>query len=565
MPRWLVCVLAAGCAWPTLSVLRSRGDFALAGPAPVAHVLAVGAGLLLVLAAADTRTVPAIRPRLLAAAGAAWLAAEWASPAAPGALVFTAGLVATGLTLPLVLAATLPVAGDVRWAMVGTLAISAGGALLQGPLAALAADPRELGCSGCPPNLLAIAANPELADRLGRAGAWLSLAACAGAMAIVALGALRATPAARRLALPVAIPVAAFAAATATGLWLVLRDGAAATGVRTAHLVAAGALVVVALGTQARPLLLRRARRAVTAATTAVAATDGAALSRILAPIVGDPSPALLYAVPGLGWADADGRAAELPARGSGRRATVIEDHGETVAALVHDEQIALDEDVLDEALAAGRLRLDAERLQAAALARVDALRVARRQVVDASEEERSRLERDLHDGAQQRLVALRFALGVARARAGAEGREIAAADAALERALEQLRELAHGLYPASLDSDGLATAIATAAERSRLAVAVGSLPARRFAPELERAAYRVVADSLTLAERAGARAARVEATATGGRLVVRIEHDGSHGGHADLLEDRVEAVAGRLRTTHSPSGVLVVADVPCA
>ena len=220
---------------------------------------------------------------------------------------------------------------------------------------------------------------------------------------------------------------------------------------------------------------------------------------------------------------------------------------------------------MLEEALAAGRLRLDAERLQAAALARVDALRLARRQVVEASEEERGRLERDLHDGAQQRLVALRFALGVARARAGSEGREIAAADAALERALEQLRELAHGLYPASLDSDGLVTAIATAAERSRLAVAVESCPARRFAPELERAAYRLVADSLTLAERAGARAARIEATATGGRLVVRIEHDGSRGSHPDLLEDRVEAVAGRLRTTHGPSGVLVVADVPCA
>jgi signal transduction histidine kinase len=227
------------------------------------------------------------------------------------------------------------------------------------------------------------------------------------------------------------------------------------------------------------------------------------------------------------------------------------------------------DEDLLGEALAAGRLRLDAERLQAAALARVEALRAARRMVVAATDAERSRLERDLHDGAQQRLVALRFALGLARSRAGTGelAARLAIADSALERALAELRELAHGLYPASLDGAGLATAIPAVAERSAIAVAVGALPTRRFATDLERSAYRIVAEALALAEDAGARGARVDAVADADRLVVRIEHDGTHDGRPglELLDDRVQALAGTLHRSRTPSGAALVAEVPCA
>ena len=186
-------------------------------------------------------------------------------------------------------------------------------------------------------------------------------------------------------------------------------------------------------------------------------------------------------------------------------------------------------------------------------------MRAARRDVVDASDQERRRLERDLHDGTQQRLVALRFAL-VSRHRAG--GR-VAAADAALERALVELRELAHGLYPGSLDTDGLATAIASAVERSPLVIELVALPGTRFAAEIERTAYRVVSDGLGCAQRAGARRARIEATVTEGQLRVRLDHDGRLDGDADLdlLRDRVEAAAGVFRVTD----VSVVAEVPCA
>jgi signal transduction histidine kinase len=350
--------------------------------------------------------------------------------------------------------------------------------------------------------------------------------------------------------------VAAFAAATAIELLIGLLDGLAAPGVRTAHLVAACALVVLALATRVRPLLLWRARRAVAAATTTA---EGGGAAPALAAVVGDPRLELAYALPDGGWVDARGRPVQLPERG----VTLIRDEGTPVAALRYGTGVQPDEDLVSEAVAAARLRLDAERLEAVVLARVEQLRDARRRVVEASEEERRRLERDLHDGAQQRLVALRFALGLAQARAGGRpvAERVAAADAALERALASLRELAHGLYPPSLDADGLAIALRGAAERARIAVAVGTLPEDRLAPALERAVYRVIVDALALAERAGAGAARIEARAAGARIELRVEHDGGPVDDLGLLEDRVGALGGVLAVQRRS----VVAEVPCA
>src|SRR4051794_32837087 len=150
MPRWLASALAAACAVPTIAILRSGGDVSLPGPSPLAQALTVGAGLSLSLAAAWAFSP--VRPRLVAAAAAAWLAALWANPEAPGALLFTAGLAATGLALPLLLAATLPARRQALLAVPGALAL--------GPLAALVADPRDSGCTGCPPDLLALGSDP---------------------------------------------------------------------------------------------------------------------------------------------------------------------------------------------------------------------------------------------------------------------------------------------------------------------------------------------------------------------------------------------------------------------
>ncbi len=572
MAHRLAWMLAAAAAAPTVVVMRERGDVALAGPSLWAQALALGAGLVLVVAAAASRDDRAIRRWMLAAGGAAWLAAEWANPGAPGALAFTVGLMATGLALPLVLGAVLSSMAAGRRLGVAALGIAAGGAALQGPLAALAADPRGAGCTDCPPNLLALAARPELAERLGDLGAWLAVGACAIALMALLRGLWLPSPVARRRHGPVAGAVGVFAAATATELWLSLRENLAAPGVRGAHLVAAAALVALAAGTRAWPLLLRRARDAVAAATTAVQAATTDAVAGALAPVVGDTSLTLAYAVPDAGWVDSLGHRLALPAPGSDRRATVIEDQGAPLAALVHDAHVALDQDLLEQVVAAARLRLDAERLQAVVLARVEELRSARRRVVAASEEERRRLERDLHDGAQQRLVALRFRLGLARSRAERsslpviEG-QLAAVDDAVARALEELRELAHGLYPPSLDAEGLATAVRTAAERAGIIVVVDSLPERRLTAAVERTAYRVLVDTLSIAERGGARSARVEASEADERLTVRVEHDARHEdpGSVALLDDRVGVLGGWLRIERASGQTIVVAQIPCA
>ena len=261
MPRWLAWTLAGACAVPTVVVLRAGGDVALAGASPWAQALVVGAGLAVVAAAAAAQDDRSVRRGMLAAGAAAWLAAEWANPAAPGAALFTAGWIATGLALPLVLGATLAGAGAVRALAAGALVLAAGGAVLQGPARAFAADPRAAGCPDCPADLLAIASQAG-----ARRAAWAPRClarsgACAAAFCALALGVLRSSPAARRRLSAIAAPTSAFAAASGAELWLTLRGGLAAPGVRTAHLLVAVALIALALSTRVRPLLLRRARR----------------------------------------------------------------------------------------------------------------------------------------------------------------------------------------------------------------------------------------------------------------------------------------------------------------
>jgi signal transduction histidine kinase len=205
-------------------------------------------------------------------------------------------------------------------------------------------------------------------------------------------------------------------------------------------------------------------------------------------------------------------------------------------------------------------------------------LRRSRARIVEATDAERRRLERDLHDGAQQRLVSLSLALRLLRGRLDAAGgsneESIAAADDAatqLKVAIAELRELARGIHPAILTEAGLAAAITALAERSPVPTAVRALPERRLSSAVEATAYFVVAEALTnVVKYAAATRASVAATLTGSVLRIEIEDDGIGGADAAEgtgirgLEDRVAALGGRLTVT-SPEGqgTLVVADIP--
>jgi signal transduction histidine kinase len=190
--------------------------------------------------------------------------------------------------------------------------------------------------------------------------------------------------------------------------------------------------------------------------------------------------------------------------------------------------------------------------------------------------EERRRLERDLHDGAQQRLVSLSLQLGLARSRVdsdpAAAGRLLDAARDELNQALAELRELARGIHPAILTDRGLDAALVALADRAPVRVALDETPSERLPGAIEAAAYFVVAESLTnVAKYAGAAEAHVSVSRHNGHAVVEVRDDGiggadaAHGTGLSGLSDRLAVLDGRLEV-HSPpgEGTLVRATIPC-
>ena len=191
-----------------------------------------------------------------------------------------------------------------------------------------------------------------------------------------------------------------------------------------------------------------------------------------LAEALADPDLELAYPVGDGRYADARGRPVD-PAPLDGRAATPLVRDGRPVALLLHRADLLDNPELVEEVASAARLALENERLQAEARAQLEDLRSSRARIVEAGDAERRRLERDLHDGAQQRLVGLSLALRLLRSRLGSdEDGELAArldeAEAELGEAVAELRELAHGIHPAVLSDEGLAAAIEALAEDAR-------------------------------------------------------------------------------------------------
>jgi signal transduction histidine kinase len=197
--------------------------------------------------------------------------------------------------------------------------------------------------------------------------------------------------------------------------------------------------------------------------------------------------------------------------------------------------------------------------------ARVEELRRSRARIVEAGDAERKRLERDLHDGAQQQLVALSLSLGLLRTRLADDGGSASSppleeADSELRRAIAELRSVAHGLFPAVLAEEGFAAAVAALSEESRVPINIRHLPGERCSARAENAAYTVVASVAGTATRS----VTVNADGHGDKLLVEVETTDSD---VDVLEleDRVRAADGLLEVTRSVDGRLTIsAEVPC-
>ncbi|MET7692502.1 sensor domain-containing protein [Streptomyces sp. NPDC005483] len=206
--------------------------------------------------------------------------------------------------------------------------------------------------------------------------------------------------------------------------------------------------------------------------------------------------------------------------------------------------------------------------------ARVVELSRSRVRLVDAFEAERRRIERDLHDGAQQRLVALTMTLGLARLDAppGPLADQLAKAHDEAGKALAELRELIHGIHPKVLADYGLGAAVADAADRSVVPVDVDLPLPGRFEQAVEAAAYFVVCEALAnVAKHSGANRAQVSGGHTGGRLVLEVRDDGRGGADASAgsgltgLADRVSVLDGRLSLSSPPGGpTLLRVEFPC-
>jgi signal transduction histidine kinase len=242
---------------------------------------------------------------------------------------------------------------------------------------------------------------------------------------------------------------------------------------------------------------------------------------------------------------------------------------------LLHDPAI-LDSEAVRRAIGtAAELAIDNERLRAEALVQLHELKASRLRLVETGDAERRALERDLHDGAQQRLVSLSIALRMAQSAFDEQGATVAGASlreagTRLQRAIDELRELAHGIHPVELSDEGLAAAVEALGDG--VPMLVGALPAQRLPRSVEVAAYVLVDEAVRrAATRDGGVAPGVHAQLMDGHLVVEIEDPSEPSPQqalADLVSvvDRVRALDGRLIVrARTDGGVLIRAELPCA
>jgi signal transduction histidine kinase len=548
---------------------------AISTPARVAD-LAAGLSLLFagLVAWLDDR---ARRLGLLAMlAGAAWFAPDWEGWDHGPPLVRSLGAALSPLFLVLIF--HLVVAAprgriDTRatrvflFALYGVaLTVMVGRTFVRDPLF-------DLHCwRNCLENVFLVHADPGIADALD--GLWLRSAIAVGGLTIVVaawrLGS--ATAPARRALVPIVVPGAAVAAAEGTYALALLRDpfeDPTKSSFEAIFFVRAAALALLALGVLWTVARARRLRSAVArlAAELGEVPPPGS-LRSALAAAVGDPTLEVAYRLPGSSsYVGADGKRVVTPVAGNGRAVTAITRNGRQLAVVVHDAGLLEGPGLENEIGAAARLAVENERLRAEVLAQLEELRASRARIVEQGDTERRRLERDLHDGAQQRLLALSYDIRLARTAVASDGEYetghlLSSAEKEAHIALIELRKLAHGIFPAILAEAGLGPALASLADEAPLPVELGDVTSARYASGIETAAYVTVADAIDDAGRRSATFVAVEVAPTAERLVVTARDDGTpRVTTLTQLVDRIGALGG----TVDVGPTVLRAEIPCA
>ena len=470
-----------------------------------------------------------------------------------------------------------------------TVVIALGAAFLVRSLSRLFLfDPASIpGCDGCPSNPFALAPNTAAFEAIETLSSF-AIALLALTVAGICLHRLLvARPLARRVLWPilaagiVAMLVAAFDAFETSYF--------VATGVPLLDLAEPwdevwswsmyAARLLVPIGFLVGSLRLRLAGGPLVALAVGLGRVPSPVrLQSALGAALGDPGVRLVRRDPdGDGWLTADGRHTVEPIEDASHAVTMLEHDGRPLAAIEHDPVLREDPALVGSVMAVLRLAVENERLDAALQSQLEEVRASRARLVLAGDDERRRLERDLHDGAQQRLVSVSLALQQARQTAEGDGippelrARLGAAADELQAAIGELRELARGIHPALLEHEGLPAAVAGLARRSSVPVDLRVDVPRRLPRSVESAAYFTVAECLTnVARHAQATRAMVAIVDEGSRLTVDIEDDGVGGADVSRgtglrgLADRVGAVDGRLDVRSAlAGGTRIRAEIP--
>ena len=563
-------LLVAGTALGLLTFSFARGHpvYSLVDESGVraAAELAAGWGLL---AAALVVLAHQRRNRFAALAVAAafgWFLAEWNNPELGSALVFTIGLLLFAVAPPLVAHATLsyPSGRLTSWLDRVGLAAAYAGVLLLGLFPALVFDPSAQICTDCPRNLLLVHDSGDLFKDLNRIGIEAGLGWSLALIVLLTIQFARATPARRRLVWSVFSAAAVYLAFVSWEFAHSLSRGSLSNdptdrNVRLAEACALIALAVASLWGTARHWGIRSALASLVVDRTGSPAPRS--LRELLVATLGDTSLQIAYPLADGRLVDAHGHSVALEGD-----VTPVVRNDETVALLSHRPGLLDDPGLVEEVAATAHLALENEQLQAEARAQLDDLRASRTRIIESGDAERRRLERDLHDGAQQRLVDLSLALRLARSQLGAEAdpallARFDEAESELQAALAELRELARGIFPAVLAEEGLAAALEALVEDAQIPIELRALPDERLDAAVEAAGYFVVSETAT---RRTAGTLKVSAARIDGCLVVEVEGEEAPEQILDL-EDRVGALNGSVEVVRNDEGrVTIRAEIPC-
>jgi signal transduction histidine kinase len=581
-PRWLLVGLGiagllagAGAAALLLTSDATDGGVPFAALAVVIAWAFIGTGLRAWQRRPESRI-----GALMVAVGFAWMANALVVVDVPGVFIVGALVSNVWIVLLFLLLLTFP-SGRLRGGYERLLAGAAwlSGLVLQLPPLLFLATPDPDRCEKCPANPILIADNATASDILFALQVLIAVPTLVGLLVLLVRRWRGATPAQRGAFAPVlwagGVTLGLIALQLITQVSQVSRDIPNALFVLVLPFFAAVpfAFMIGLLRTHlsreaAVTGLLERLREP---------PVHGGALRQLLADALGDPSLELAYWLPSESrYVDPSGKALDVPGPGSHRFVREVERDGRPIGALICDPALADQTPLVDAVGAAATLALENERLEAELRARVAELHSSRARIVAAGYEERRQVERDLHDGAQQRLMALNMNLRLARGKIDSDpalaGELLDEAMKELSEATSELRELARGIHPAVLSDRGLAAALSGLAGRSPVPVEIVETPAERLPAPVESTTYFVIAEALTnVARYSQAGNATVRVARENGVVEIEVSDDGVGGANPAAgtglrgLGDRVAALDGAFKVS-SPAGegTTVRASIPC-